>query len=479
MKPTPESVPPPVPTPRRGELRPEPARPEPARPEPARPEPARSEPARSEPARPEPPRPAGARPIIGLTLAALLAALGTSVANVALPTLSTEFGVAPGAAQWVVLSYLLAMTATAVQVGRLGDRHGRRRTLLIGLGVFMLATLACALAPTFGWLLAARAVQGVGAAVLVALPLALARDLVAVERLGAIMGVLGTAAAVGTALGPAAGGLLLGAFGWPAMFVAILPLGFVALFLLLGAPVPAPLGGGAAASGTRDGAGAGTAATAGRAGGEVRSLLRAGPFSAALGMNLLVATVMMSTLIVGPFYLTTGLGLPVVTVGLAMAVGPAVAAVSGVLAGRVVDRIGAARSTRLGLSTMAVGMLALVLLPGALGLAGYLIALVVLTPGYQLFLAANSTAALAGMGPQHRGAASGLLSLSRNLGLIAGASAMGAIYAAVFGVVSRGGGVAAGAALAGATATFALSVVLVGAALGVAVVSGRRNAGAA
>lgn len=408
-----------------------------------------------------PQRPASARVVAGLASAALLAALGTSVANVALPTLAAEFGVAPGLVQWVVLAYLLAMTAVAVPVGRLGDRYGRRRTLLVGLGIFLLATLACALAPSFAVLVAARALQGVGAAVLVSLPLALARDFVVPERLGSVMGMLGTAAAVGTALGPAVGGILLGAFGWQAMFLAVLPIGVLALVLLSGGLPIAPHLACAAGSGGVEG---------GPAEGGMRALLLFPSFRAALAMNLLVATVMMSTLIVGPFYLTSGLRLSVVAVGISMAVGPAVAAVSGVLAGRAVDRVGASLGTTLGLGIMVVGMLALAALPGLIGLAGYLFALSILTPGYQLFLAANNTAALSIVGAQRRGAASGLLSLSRNLGLIGGASSMGALYAAVTGGAAAAAGASgAGAALKGAQVSFAVGGVLVCAALAVAV----------
>lgn len=394
-------------------------------------------------------------PVAGLTLAALLAALGTSVANVALPTLAEEFGIASGRAQWVVLAYLLAMTVTAVQVGRLGDRFGRQRILLIGLLVFLAATLACALAPSFTFLVTARAVQGIGAAVLVALPLAIARDLFPSERLGSVMGVLGTAAAVGTALGPAAGGLLLSAFGWPAMFLAVLPLGVLALVLLIGRL--SVLVDGSPGSRRKPSARGGTVA-----------LMRTLPFSAALVMNLLVATVMMSTLIVGPFVLTTGLGLSVAGVGYAMAVGPVVAAVSGVIAGRAVDRAGSARGTALGLGIMTLGMVALAVLPSLLGLSGYVLALVTLTPGYQLFLAANNTAALSVVGVRDRGAASGLLSLSRNLGLIAGASVMGAIYAAVADWSVSGGMTVAGASLSGMHVTFGVGACLVVVALAVA-----------
>lgn len=399
---------------------------------------------------------APARVVAGLALAVLLAALGTSVANVALPALAVAFEVPIGHTQWVVLAYLLAMTATAVTVGRLGDRLGRQRILTLGLLLFLVATLACALAPTFWALLAARAAQGVGGAVLMALPLALARDLVPATRLGAAMGLLGTTSALGTALGPAGGGILLGTFGWPALFLAILPFGVAALILVRGRfPQPATTHGAAGSNGRR-----------------MRDLLHQGPLRAGLAMNTLVSTVMMSTLIVGPFFLATGLGLSPAGVGLAMAAGPLVAVVTGLLAGRAVDAFGAPRSISVGLGVMLVGTAALAGLPSLMGLPGYLMAIAALTPGYQLFLAANNTRALAGIPPQLRGASAGLLGLSRNLGLIIGASLMGGIYAAV---TVAFGHPADAAAFAGAQVTFAAAALLVCCALAIGISQAHRR----
>lgn len=398
--------------------------------------------------------PAPIRVVAGLALSVLLAALGTSVANVALPELAATFDVPPAHAQWVVLAYLLTMTATAVTVGRLGDRLGRQRILTLGLLLFTVATLACALAPSLWILTTARAAQGVGAAVLMALPLALARDLVPGARLGTAMGLLGTTSALGTALGPAGGGILLGAFGWPALFLAMVPLGIIAMVLVRGSfPLPASESN-ATDPETRS----------------IRDVLRRGPLSAGLAMNILVATVMMSTLIVGPFFLATGIGLPAAGVGLALAVGPIVAVATGLVAGRAVDTLGTPRSTAAGLGVMLVGTVCLATLPPLMGLPGYLVAIAVLTPGYQLFLAANNARALSGIPAQFRGAAAGLLGLSRNLGLIAGASIMGGLYAAVAGASGQS---ADAAAFTGAQVTFAAASVLVCGALAIAVLSGR------
>ncbi|ESQ82151.1 hypothetical protein AEAC466_18620 [Asticcacaulis sp. AC466] len=112
-----------------------------------------------------------------------------------------------------------------------------------------------------------------------------------------------------------------------------------------------------------------------------------------------------------------------------MAVGPAISIFSGVLSGRLVDAWGSGRTLGLGLILLTSGAFMLALLPNIIGLAGYLISIIVLTPGYQLFQAANNTAALANVAKERRGTVSGWLSLSRNIGLIAGASLMGMIFA--------------------------------------------------
>ncbi|HET6762077.1 MAG TPA: MFS transporter, partial [Longimicrobiaceae bacterium] len=106
-------------------------------------------------------RPQHARGVVaGLALCTLLPALGTSSANVALPTLAGVFGASFQQVQWVVLAYLLATTASIVSVGRLGDVTGRRRLLVAGVLLFTAASGVCAIAPWLWLLIAARALQG-------------------------------------------------------------------------------------------------------------------------------------------------------------------------------------------------------------------------------------------------------------------------------------------------------------------------------
>lgn len=342
-----------------------------------------------------------------LALSMLLASLGTSIANIALPALAGGFDAPLDRVRWVVIGYLAGLTVTTAFAGRLGDRLGLRRMHLAGLALFAAASLLCGLAPDLPLLVVARVVQGVGAAFLMTLSMALARETAGEARVGRAMGLLGTVSALGTALGPSLGGLLLATVGWRAIFLVQAPLAMLALVLALLSLPP----------------------DAGRAGPATGTSLRVRALVPNLIVNLLVAAVMMTTLVVGPFFLGVGLGLPAPTVGLVMSVGPLISILSGIPSGRVVDGVGAPRVLAVGLTLLAVGAFLLAALPGLLGVAGYLLAIVVLTPGYQLFQAANNTAAMGEVRREQRGAAAGLLGLSRNLGLILGASAMSSVFA--------------------------------------------------
>ena len=171
--------------------------------------------------------------LASLSLSMLLSSLGTSIANVGLPTLAEAFSASFQQVQWVVLAYLLAITTLIVSVGRLGDIMGRRRLLLIGICVFTVASILCALAPRLWLLIAARALQGVGAAIMMALTMALVGGAVPKEKMGSAMGVLGTMSAIGTSLGPTLGGFLIANSGWQAIFLINVPLGVLAIGLVL------------------------------------------------------------------------------------------------------------------------------------------------------------------------------------------------------------------------------------------------------
>jgi MFS family permease len=149
---------------------------------------------------------------------------------------------------------------------------------------------------------------------------------------------------------------------------------------------------------------------------------------AGFAMSILVTTVVMATLVVGPFYLSGALALDAARVGLVMSSGPLVAALAGMPGGRLVDRFGAHRMTIAGLVAMAAGCAVLSMAPTRFGVPAYIAPLVIVTAGYALFQAANNTAVMANIAPDQRGVISGMLNLSRNLGLITGASVMGTVF---------------------------------------------------
>ncbi|TMJ38620.1 MAG: MFS transporter [Alphaproteobacteria bacterium] len=391
--------------------------------------------------------------LAGLSLSMLLSSLGTSIANVALPTLAQVFSASFQEVQWIVLAYLLAITTLIVSVGRLGDIIGRRRLLLAGLVLFTVASGLSGIAPSLSMLIAARTAQGLGAAIMMALTMAFVGETVPKEKTGSAMGLLGTMSAIGTALGPSLGGILVVAGpGWRAIFLVNIPLGILA-FVLAHRHLPVDRQGAKTDRAGFDKMGTlllaltlaayALAMTIGRGsfGMLNMALLSAAVLGAVLFVfaelvtNALVSTVMMATLVVGPFYLSHALGLDAAHVGLVMSIGPVISALSGIAAGRVVDRWGAQFIVGVGLAVITAGSFALSAIPAMLGIAGYIAAIIVLTPGYQLFQAANNTAVLTGIRPDRRGVISGMLNLSRNLGLITGASLMGAVFALAAGMI--------------------------------------------
>lgn len=281
--------------------------------------------------------------------------------------------------------------------------------LMAGLALFGVASLLSAMASSLWLLIGARALQGMGAAFLMTLAMALTRQTTSTARMGRAMGLLGTVSALGTALGPSLGGLLLDVAGWRSLFWLQFLLAGIALILALLVLPDGPI-------------------TKRTTSVSWWSLLER-ELAPHLLINLLVAAIMMTTLVVGPFYLALGLGLNASGVGFVMAIGPVISIFSGVPSGRLVDAWGSRQLLLLGLALLILGAFLLALLPNFMGVAGYVLAIVVLTPGYQLFQAANNTATLVNVPADRQGTVSGLLNLSRNLGLITGASAMGALFA--------------------------------------------------
>ena len=162
-------------------------------------------------------------------LASSLAFIDGSVTNVALPAVGKDLGATPAELQWTINAYLLPLSALLLIGGAAGDHYGRRKLLIGGIALFTAASLACALAPSLELLLAARAVQGVGAAILLPNSLATLGASFSGEERGKAIGTWAGAGAIAGAVGPPLGGWLVDAIGWRSIFYVNLPLAAVAI----------------------------------------------------------------------------------------------------------------------------------------------------------------------------------------------------------------------------------------------------------
>ncbi|WP_157216597.1 MFS transporter [Flavisphingomonas formosensis] len=175
-----------------------------------------------------------ARP--GWTLAATMCAsslafIDGSVMNVALPAIESSFHATPANLQWTINAYLLPLSALLLLGGAAGDHYGRRRLLVMGVALFALASVLCALAPNLPVLLAARSLQGVGAAMLMPNSLAILGNAFSGEARGRAIGTWAAAGAIASAVGPPLGGWLVDGVGWRAIFFLNLPVAAAAILI--------------------------------------------------------------------------------------------------------------------------------------------------------------------------------------------------------------------------------------------------------
>jgi len=175
--------------------------------------------------------------LMAVMLSAIMGPVDGSVVNVALPTLSAAFHAGLNTVGWVSMAYLLVLGTLILTYGRLGDMFGFRRVLLAGIGIFTVASAACALAPTIWVLIAFRALQAVGAGMFMAVgPAIITAAFPAYER-GRALGINAMSIAAGLALGPALGGFLLTVSTWHAIFLINVPIG-IASFIWCHKVVP-------------------------------------------------------------------------------------------------------------------------------------------------------------------------------------------------------------------------------------------------
>lgn len=437
---------------------------------------------------------------------AFMGQLDVSIVTVALPTISRHLHTGLGSVEWVVLAYVVVLVGAVAVVGRLADSAGRKLLYTYGFLVFAAASAGCALSPSLPVLVVFRVIEGVGAAMLQANSVALIRDVAPPGRLGAAVGLQGTAQAVGLAAGPSVGGVLIAAGGWPLIFLVNVPigvLGVVLAWLLLprsrnlrpAARIDIPgaaLLAGAAASvlaalslavvpGVPAGAvallgagalGFGTAAVLRQRrhpGAVVDSvLLHERAFVMGSVSGLLAYAALFGTLLVVPFFLESGLGIDPRGSGLRLTALPVVLAALAPLGGRLADRHGPRLPTAAGMALAAAG-LALFAVVGGEG--SLIVALVMVGAGLGLYIPANNAGLVAAAPPGHAGSASGLLNLMRGLGTALGVAVAALVYGLVAGTAASTA-VSSSHAGDGARAT-AAAVALVAAAAGL--VAARRN----
>ncbi|HEX4923997.1 MAG TPA: MFS transporter [Bdellovibrionales bacterium] len=347
--------------------------------------------------------------LITLALPVLLASAGTSMANIALPAIAESLDAPATNVRWVVTSYLAASTLLALLSGRLGDVLGPKRVLLAGLALFAVSAGLAGASSNLHTLLFARALQGAAASALFVLPLTFVAGTRA--QSGARVGWLTSMSAVGTASGPLAGGYLVAGLGWRSSFYFMAIAAAFALILSYRV-LPAAERSSAQSQPARA---------------KSRNA-RATGIGLHLALTALVSAILVGALVIGPFFLAHGLKLGARQIGLLMAIGPVVSIVSGVISGRIVDRYGSSRVISAGLAFILLGSLAFATLPLALMATGYALSAMVLSFGYQLFQASNTTLVLSREAPHAKGQSSGALALSRNLGLIAGTAVFGLVY---------------------------------------------------
>jgi EmrB/QacA subfamily drug resistance transporter len=401
-------------------------------------------------------------------IGAFMGQLDASIVTLALPRLASDLHAPTGAVEWVALSYLLVLVATVAIVGRIADAIGRKLLYVYGFAVFTAGSVVCGLAPSLAVLIGARVFQAIGAAMLQANSVALITEAMPRPLLGKGIGVQGAAQALGLALGPAIGGLLLALGGWRLIFLVNLPAGVIGLalgwFLL-----PRSRSRRAIESADRLGAGMLAVAAAGplvylslanrlgygdpwllvalaagvlAAVGFVRrerrieaplidlSVFRRPALANGLSAGLVSYLVLFGTLFVVPYYLLSAEHISAALVGLQLSAMPIAIAIAAPIAGRLVNRVSNRLLTGGGLSLAAAGFIVIALRHTT---AGLIIGLALAGVGLGIFTPANNAGIMAASPSGHTGTVGGVLNMTRGLGTALGVALTTALYTAAAG----------------------------------------------
>lgn len=396
------------------------------------------------------------RPLLAAAAGSFVAALSTSLVAVSAPVIAKDLGARPADVSWVLTAYLLVVSCALALAGKAADVLGRRRVFLAGFTVFVLGSSLCAVAPRLGLLVAGRAVQGAGAAMIMAVGPALVTRSVPPARRARSLGLTLTATYTGLTLGPGVGGLLAAALGWHAVFLLIASAG-AAAGVLAARVVPRDDDRGTASldalgaalfafalaslllalKRVQDGRGAlglaaiGLALLAVFAAHAMRrgpdallplELFRSAPFALGVAGATLLYTVtfMLSWLL--PFQLQRGAGLTPSVAGLYMMAQPATMALVAPVSGVVADRMGPRLPSVAGMLAIALG-LAGVAAWGQAHDARLVLALVVVGIGAGLFVAPNSAVVMGAAPRDRQSTAAAMTATARAFGMTLGIAA--------------------------------------------------------
>jgi EmrB/QacA subfamily drug resistance transporter len=406
-----------------------------------------------------------------------MSTLDSSIVNIALPTIMSDFGVALPTMEWVVMIYLVTVSALLLSFGRLSDIKGRRWVYSRGLIFFSLGSLFCALAPKVYWLIAARAFQGIGAAMIMSCTPALVVDTFPASERGRALGMVGTVVASGLTAGPAIGGLLIHLFSWRAIFYINVPIGIMTAVL-----ISKLLRRGDADSTVEeafDWTGAMLltlslvcfllAMSHGYDWGytSLRTLLLVGltvvatigfiqvenkvshpivdlslfsirlfTFPILSGIALFIS--LFTIVFLMPFYLIHPCGYPVNKVGLFMVVPFIFLFFVSPISGSMYDRLGSRTLCTAGMLILAVALFGISALKCGKAPFPIVWRLALIGLGIAIFLPPNSSAAMTAVSPRRRGIASGTVAAARNFGMVIGVALAGAIFNTCFHILSGG-----------------------------------------
>ena len=403
--------------------------------------------------------------MLGVAMGVFMSTIDGSIVNVALPTLEQALHTSFATVQWVAVSYLLVSASLVLGIARLADMVGKKRIYQTGMVIFTLGSLLCGMAPSIGFLIAFRVLQGTGAVMLQALGIAIITENFPASERGRALGIIGTVVSVGISVGPTLGGVLLDAVSWRAIFLVNLPVGVLGV-LIVHRHVPArpPVGGQrfdlagavvvlltllALALGLTFAPTEGwthpaiLALLAGAAVGlgvfvwvELHhphpmlapSLFRRIPFDISLINGWLVFAII-GGMFVLPFYLDLVKDYDPREIGLFLTVVPAALGITAPIAGSLSDRYGSRGISLLGLLVVTGACLAVATLNEDTSTWGYIVRLFPLGVGMGLFQSPNNSAIMGDAPPDRLGVVSGLLALTRTLGQVVGIPLAGAIFA--------------------------------------------------